>query len=232
MVRGEGAVGARPIKVAILDDHTIVSAGLGALIGRDADDVQVVWTGTRAAELRAALDAGTKVNVVLLDVMLGQDNPAADEMTAELVERDCAVLLVTMLAGGPMVKRALLAGAADYIAKGASEEDLLAAIHRVAAGDILQSREAVEILAEALGPRLSGQEAAVVRLYVQGLPLRAIARRLSLSENTCNTYLKRVRSKFRHAGLNVDSRMQMREAAIAEGLVDPEGPDGPQGLVH
>lgn len=226
MARGESGDGAAPIHVAVLDDHAIVSAGLGALISRDADDVQVVWTGVLASELLAQLAAGLRVDIVLLDVLLGPRNPAASVVTASLVDHGVAVVLVTMLTGGHSVKAALLAGAADYIAKDASEEELLAAIHRVAAGEILQSRQAVEILGEALGPQLSPQEAAVVRLYVQGLPLRAIAKRLALSENTCNTYLKRVRTKFRQVGRPVDSRFAMRDAALAEGIIDPDAPGG------
>lgn len=217
----------RPIRVAILDDHAIVSAGLAALIERDGDDVQVVWSGVRAAELLAAVDGGHDVDVVLLDVLLGEYNPPASDVTRWLSERGIIVLLVSMLTGGKSVKDALLAGAADYIAKDADEEALLAAIHRVAAGQILHSREAVAILGEAMGPRLSEREQAVVRLYAQGVPLRQIAKRLTLTENTCNTYLKRVRAKYRQAGRRVDSRWELRDVALADGLLDPcLGADG------
>lgn len=230
----EGDIEGHTIRVAILDDHTIVSAGLAALIDRDAQDVEVVWAGVLAADLLAALDAGLAVDVVLLDVMLGPCNPSGGAVAADLSDRGVATILVTMLSGGPSVKEALLAGAADYIAKNATEQDLLAVIHSVAAGEVLRSREAVAILSESLGPHLSPQEAAVVRLYVQGLPLRIISKRLSLSENTCNTYLKRVRAKFRHAGRTVDSRFQLREVAIAEGVIDPaieNGGSGPGGTL-
>jgi DNA-binding NarL/FixJ family response regulator len=217
----ESTVGDRPIAVAILDDHAIVSAGLAALIDRDANDVKVVWSGVLASDLFAVLDSGTTVDVVLLDVMLGERNPPASEVARRLYEADVASLLVSMMTGGRSVKEALLAGAADYLPKDADEASLLAAIHRVAAGDTLRSREAVAILGEALGPRLSERELAVVRLYAQGLPLREIAKRLSLTENTCNTYLKRVRAKYRQIGRRVDSRWQLRDVALAEGLLDP-----------
>ena len=209
------------IRLAILDDHTLVSASLAALLERDASECVVVWQGTVAAELLRALDRGLAVDVVLLDVILGDANPHANVVAEQLCERGVTSLLVTMTHGGPQTKAALLAGACDIVTKDAPEAELLDAIRRAAAGESLWSRRSVAILGEALGPHLSARETEVVRYYVQGMLIKTIARRMGIEENTANTYLKRVRAKFRQTGKSVDTREELREVAEEEGIIDP-----------
>lgn len=209
------------IKLAILDDHTLVSASLAALLERDVRQCEVVWQGTRATDLLAALDGGLAVDVVLLDVLLGDANPHASVVAEQLTERGVTSLLVTMTHGGPQTKAALLAGACDIVTKDAPESELLDAIRRAAAGETLWSRRSVAILGEALGPHLSARETEVVRYYVQGMLIKTIARRMGIEENTANTYLKRVRTKFRQTGKSVDTREELREVAEEEGIIDP-----------
>lgn len=219
-LRAVAGAGGDRFRLAILDDHTLVTAGLAALLERDASECVVVWQGTLAVDLITALDDGLTVDVVLLDVLLGDHNPRASVVAEQLVERGIPALLVTMTHGGPQTKAALLAGASDIVPKDAPESELLAAIRCTAAGETLWSRRAVAILGEALGPHLSRRETEVVRLYVQGMLIKTIARRMGIEENTANTYLKRVRAKFRQLGKEVDTREQLRSVAEEEGIID------------
>ena len=167
----------------------------------------------RAIDLFAALDEGLDIDLVLLDVMLGDDNPTAAVVAETLAERGVRSLLVTMKHGGPLTRKALVAGAADVVPKDAPEGELLDAIRRAANGETLWSRRAVAILGETIGPRLSDRETQVVRMYVQGLLMSTIARRMGVTENTANTYLKRVRTKFRQLGKQADTREELRNLA-------------------
>ena len=213
-----------PLRLAILDDHNLVTLSIAALLERDAPDVLVVWQGGSAAELCAALDRGLAVDLVLLDVLLGEQNPLAAAVAEELTTRGVACLLVTMKPGGPQVRAALLAGAADIVQKDASEAELLEAIRRAGAGEALWSRRALAIIGEAVGPQLSDRETEAVRLYVQGMLIGTIARQMGVSENTCNTYLKRARAKFQAAGRPVASREQLRLAVEDSGIFPTSGP--------
>ena len=213
-----------PLRLAILDDHQLVTASIAALLERDAPDVPVVWQGGSAKELIAALDGGLLVDLVLLDVLLGEQNPLAAAIAEELTTRGVACLLVTMKPGGPQVRAALLAGAADIVLKDASEAELLEAIRRAGGGEQLWSRRALAIIGEAVGPQLSDRETEAVRLYVQGVLIGTIARQMGVSENTCNTYLKRARAKFQAAGRPVASREQLRVAVEDSGIFPTSGP--------
>lgn len=212
------------MRLAILDDHNLVTASLAALIERDAPDLSVVWQGADAAQLVAALDAGLEVDLVLLDVLLGEHNPLAAVVAEQLATRNVISLLVTMKPGGPQVRAALLAGAADVVVKDASEQELLDAIRRACAGEALWSRRALAIIGDTIRPQLSERETEAVRLYVQGLLIATIARQMGVSENTCNTFLKRARMKFQAAGRSVASREELRLAAEDAGIFPTSGP--------
>ena len=213
----------RPLRLAILDDHALVTASFTALLERDAAAIDVVWQGTLAAELFEAIDGGVAVDLVVLDVLLGESNPLAASVAEELIARGVASLLVTMKDGGPHVRAALLAGASDIILKDASEAELLDAIRRAGSGEALWSRRALAIIGESVGPQLSQREAEAVGLYVQGLLIATIARKMGVSENTCNTYLKRARAKFLLAGRPVASREQLRAAVEDSGIFPTSG---------
>ena len=66
---------------------------------------------------------------------------------------------------------------------------------------------------------LSRQERRVLELYSAGLTLADVAATMHLTENTVATYLKRVRAKLRASGLTIESKMQLRDRAIAHGLL-------------
>lgn len=208
------------IRLAILDDHTLVSASLAAFVHAEAPQCEVVWEGPRAVDLLDALDRGLEADLVLLDVRLGPDNPQASVVAEALADRGVLSLLVTEMHSGAQARAALLAGAADLVPKDATGAEFLDAIRRAAAGETLWTRRAVSILGDTLGPHLSEREMMAVRLYVQGLLITTIARRMGVSENTVNTYLKRVRTKFRQAGKEVNSREQMRSVVWDQGLME------------
>ena len=73
-------------------------------------------------------------------------------------------------------------------------------------------------------PSLSHQERRALALYSSGMTLDAVAEAMFVTPNTVATYLKRVRSKLRAAGGEVDSKMELRDCALAHGVIDLPSP--------
>jgi DNA-binding CsgD family transcriptional regulator len=68
-------------------------------------------------------------------------------------------------------------------------------------------------------PSLSPQERRALALYATGMTLDAVAEAMYVTPNTAATYLKRVRSKLRAAGGAVDSKLELRDCALAQGVI-------------
>ncbi|MCB0922804.1 MAG: hypothetical protein KDC08_13465, partial [Actinobacteria bacterium] len=71
-------------------------------------------------------------------------------------------------------------------------------------------------------PDLSGQELRALQLYAQGLTLKAVARRMSVSQNTAKEYLDRVRAKYLATGRAARTKAELQAAAREDGLLHDE----------
>ena len=194
------------IRVLLVDDHTLLRAGLVALL-EGAGDLQVVGEaadGDRALTVTADLVAtGGLPDVVLMDLsMPGTDGVAA---TAALRARypGIAVVVLTSFSDRARVRDALQAGAIGYLLKDSEPRDLIAGVRAAARGEApLDPRIAGALLpgadAAPSGPRLSPREREVLALIGLGLPNRQIARRLGIAERTVKVHLTSV---FRQLGV-------------------------------
>ena len=128
------------------------------------------------------------------------------------------VLMLSMHSEEALVRRAIEAGARGYILKNAIDLDLVPAIKRVAAGEIVFDRQLPEIPeAEAEKKRECGltvRELQVLRLIVQGKSIKDIARSLSISVNTVSTHRTRIGRT-----LNCRNTAELVAYAIRNGLV-------------
>lgn len=180
------------IRVVIADDHRVVRVGLEQLLST-FDDIQAVGFaegGEEAIALCMALDP----DVLLLDLSM----PDVDgiEVTDQL--RDTAprtrVVVFTSFSDRERIVRALDAGAIGYLLKDAEPEEILAAIRAAARGESpIAPRAAAELLADrkSRSPtvELTARELEVLRLVVDGLANKQIARRLGISEKTVKGHL-------------------------------------------
>lgn len=204
------------IRLAIIDDHGLVVAGFAALLPALEPAILVTYSGTSVEEFLAAADP---VEVVLLDVELGPDNPTAAEAVTELVARGIPTILVSALPSGLMVRAALESGASAYLSKQSPPEQLVEVIRQVAAGEQVLTPETAQVLMDSRLPELSDRELQVLRLYAAGMPLKSVARRLSLSEHTCTEYLNRVRWKYAERGREVRTKQQLLGAALNDQII-------------
>jgi DNA-binding NarL/FixJ family response regulator len=190
------------IRLAIADDHPIVREGLRR-IAVDDSGITVVGEAATAAELFRLLDAAA-VDVVLLDVSM----PGATfvETLVELRERHSTVkvLVLSVHPEDQWAMRALRAGAAGYLTKDRSPEQLVHAIRRVARGGKYVSETLAERLAglvdngktRAPHERLSDREFEVLRALGSGMTVKDVAQQLNLSSKTVSTYRTRLLDKM------------------------------------
>ncbi len=195
------------IRALVADDHPIVRAGLVALLDA-APDVEVVGTassGEAAVELAAELSP----DVVLMDLrMPGREGTGidGDEATARIVAArpETRVIILTTYENDDAILSAISAGASGYLLKAAPEEELLAGIRAVAAGEVALAPSVSRLLVQrAAAPAaaagatvLSARELDVLRLVASGLSNRDIGARLFLGEATVKTHLLHVFAKL------------------------------------
>jgi DNA-binding NarL/FixJ family response regulator len=206
------------IRVAIVDDHALVRAGLEELLEADAE-IAVVGTAADGAEA-AALVEDEEPDVVLMDLSM----PRVDgvEATRRIVASGtgASVVALTSFSERDRVLAAMDAGAVGYLLKDAEPEELRKAIRAAARGESPLSPKAAAALVAARGesgqgPELSGREREVLALVAEGMPNKLIARRLEISEKTVKGHLTRI-----YAQIGVSDRTQAAIWARERGFGD------------
>jgi DNA-binding NarL/FixJ family response regulator len=206
------------IRVAIVDDHALVRAGLEELLEADAE-IAVVGTAADGAEA-AALVEDEEPDVVLMDLSM----PRVDgvEATRRIVASGtgASVVALTSFSERDRVLAAMDAGAVGYLLKDAEPEELRKAIRAAARGESPLSPKAAAALVAARGesgqgPELSGREREVLALVAEGMPNKLIARHLEISEKTVKGHLTRI-----YAQIGVSDRTQAAIWARERGFGD------------
>lgn len=220
------------IRVLVVDDQRVVRAGLCALLAADPgiDVVGEAEDGVEAIELARELDP----EVVLMDVRMPRMDGLAATARLRGPGTDAArprVVMLTTFDLDEYVYEALRAGASGFLLKDASEEELVAAVRVVAAGDALLApsvtRRVIADLARRPPARpppdalsdLTPREAEVWSLVARGLSNAEIADRLVVAEQTVKTHVSRVLAK-----LGLRDRVQLVVLAYETALVVPGGP--------
>ena len=177
-------------KVAIIDDHVVVRAGLKYLIEAEPDFAFAgEFGGGRGA---AQFVRETKPDVTLLDVRMPDLNGI--EVLKEILADDpkARVVMLTTSDTEEDVYRAIEEGALGYVMKESPIETIVAAVRSAMAGDVFMTKEVQRIYetrkdAKGLSPR----ETEVLKLAGQGKGNREIAATLGISENSVKMHLKR-----------------------------------------
>lgn len=210
----------RALRLGIVDDHPAIAAGVPAGL---EPLVPLTVPCPVAATVTELLDGETQLDVVLLDIRL-QDGSVPADNVRRLVEREWPVLLFTQVRQPSVVAACLRAGAAGVVGKHESWPTLAHAVAAVAQGETVINADwaaAVSAMTGADVPQLAPREAEAVGLYATGLPLKSVARRMGVAEDTAKEYLNRVKRKYLQAGRPVRTRSELYLRAVEDGLVDP-----------
>ena len=211
------------INVLLVDDHDLVRAGIKKIL----DDVSGIKVIGEAATGEEAVKIARKShpNVVLMDVKM--PGIGGFEATRKLVriDPDIKVLVLTICDNDLYPARLLQAGAAGYITKGASMDEMVRAIRTIHAGQRYISAEIANRLAfrhvtdQEKSPfeLLSERELQVMMMITRGTNVSFIAESLCLSAKTVNSYRYRIFIK-----LKVKNDVELTLLAIRYGIVDSE----------
>ncbi|MFF3766492.1 response regulator [Streptomyces sp. NPDC001922] len=205
------------LRIIVVDDHTVMRAGVIALLASEPaiDVVGEAGDGRAAVELVERLDP----DVALIDLRM----PVLDgtSATAEIVagRARTRVLILTTYDTDAEIERAVEAGAIGYLLKDTTRDQLVDAIRSASRGEtVLAPRVAERLVARMRQPApvtLTPREADVLSAVADGLSNPEIGRRLVISEATVKTHLLRVFAK-----LDVTDRTHAVVVALERGLLD------------
>jgi NarL family two-component system response regulator LiaR len=189
----------RPLRLAIVDDYAVVVAGVASFL---ADQhIDVVETG-------ASRPVVSDVDIVLYDTF-GQVSGTGIDLKDFVRESDAKVVIYSWNLEPGLIKQALNEGASGYLSKVMTGSEIVHALERVMAGEVVvvTGDHETSVGGEGDWPGrafgLSSREAEMVALITQGLSNQEIARRAYLSVNSVKTY---IRSAYRK--MQVSSRSQ------------------------
>ena len=178
-------------RVAIIDDHVVVRAGLKYMIEAEPD---LEFAGEFGGGVGAVdFVHAAKPDVTLLDVRMPDRNgiDALKDLLAD--DPKARVVMLTTSDTEEDIYRAIEEGALGYVMKESPIETIVAAIRAALAGDVFMTddvRRIYETRKSAKG--LSPRETEVLRLVAKGCGNREIASQLGISENSIKMHMKRV----------------------------------------
>ena len=206
------------IRVLLVDDHTVVRSGLGAVL-MSYDDMSLVGEASNGEEA-IRLCQQLKPDVVLMDLMMPVVDGVSATRTIHEKMPEIGIIALTSFNERDMVEGALKAGAMSYLLKTVSASELIDAIRGAVAGKPSLSPEAAQVLVQGLKQDkskqydLTGREHEILALMVEGLPNQEIAERLVVSQSTVKFHVSNILSK-----LEVNTRTEAVALALKSKLV-------------
>lgn len=208
----------QPIRVMLVDDHTMVRRGLAAFL-TIYDDLELAGEA-ESAESAIRLCAEIVPDVILMDMVMPDMDGAAATRVIRQQFPQIQILALTSFKEGKLVKNALEAGVIGYLLKDVSADDLARAIRAAHAGRVTLSPEAAQSLviasnlSSAPGLDLTEREREVLALMIEGLNNTQIAGRLTISPSTVKSHVSNILSK-----LGAASRTEAVTLALRTGIV-------------
>ncbi|MFB9317672.1 response regulator transcription factor [Cryptosporangium minutisporangium] len=211
------------IRVLIADDHPVVRRGIRALLA-SLPGIEVVGEAANGAEVLREAQL-TRPDVVVMDVQM----PEMDGIVAtrRLVTQlpDVPVLVLTMFEDDDTVFAAMRAGARGYLLKGAEQQDILAAVRSVVAGQMVIGPGVAGRLISYLStppargvvfPELTPREREILGQIAQGRSNGAIAADLRLAPKTIGNHVSAIFAKLRVAS-RAEAIVRAREEGLGSG---------------
>jgi DNA-binding NarL/FixJ family response regulator len=197
------------VRVLLVDDDDLMRAGLRAVLASDPA-IEVVG---EAADGRVAADRvrALRPDVVLMDVRMPDLDGISATREVLAASPEVKVVIVTTFEQDDYVFGALAAGASGFLLKRTKPEELIAAIHTIAAGDSLLSPSVTRTVIDRMArthsrtagaderrlEELTPREREVLELIARGLSNSEIARALVIEDSTVKTHVKRILMKLR-----------------------------------
>ncbi|HUX31787.1 MAG TPA: response regulator transcription factor [Thiobacillus sp.] len=217
----------QPIRILIVDDHTLFRSGIKALLQRQEDFEVVGEAGDGLEGLKRA--KSLQPDVVLLDLhMPGIGGREAVKLLSEEVPT-CNVLLLTVSEDAEDLIETIRAGARGYLLKNIETDFLLNAIRSAARGESVVSPQmtgklmmGVRMGKEGVAQeddkeKLSPREKEIIALLAKGVSNKEMAHTLNVAESTVKIHVQNILKK-----LHLTSRVQAAVYAVEHGLVQKD----------
>ncbi|WJY12407.1 UvrY/SirA/GacA family response regulator transcription factor [Pectobacteriaceae bacterium C80] len=211
------------ISVFLVDDHELVRAGIQRILD-DIKGLKVVGEA-QCGEDAVRWCRSNRVDVVLMDMnMPGIGGLEATRKIARF-SPEIKVIMLTIYTENPLPAKVMQAGAAGYLSKGATPQEVIYAIRSVHAGkryiasDIAQQMALSQLEPQTETPleRLSERELQIMLMITKGQKVTEISDQLNLSPKTVNSYRYRMFNK-----LNINGDVELTHLAIRHGLFNAE----------
>jgi two-component system response regulator DevR len=214
----------RTVRILIADDHSVVRAGLRALLEKHDNFRVIAEASTGEEAIQRAQE--WRPDVAVLDIrMPGISGIEACRQIVEKVE-NCRVIMLTSYAEDELLFAAIRAGASGYVLKRIGDNELVQAVERVSHGESMldpavtasvfsEMRKMNEAQQNAAFSALTPQELAVLAQVSQGLTNRQIAVKLYLGEGTVRNYVSSILGK-----IGVSNRAEAAAYAVKHNITD------------
>jgi two-component system NarL family response regulator len=216
-----------PIRVLVCDDQDLFRRGLTMVLAGE-DGIDVVAEAGDGDEAVTTAEASMP-DVVLMDVRMPKRSGIEATRAIKELLPSVRILMLTVSDEEEDLYEAVKAGAAGYLLKESSIEEVAGAIRSVVAGQsMLSPSVAAKLLVEfgnlarqadeqrkGFAPRLTERELEVLRLVAHGYSNREVANRLFISENTVRNHMRNILEK-----LHLRSRMEAVLYAVRQNLVE------------
>jgi DNA-binding NarL/FixJ family response regulator len=203
-----------PIRVALVDDHSLVRDGIKALLAVMAP-LEVVGEAENGADA-IEMVGRCQPDLLLVDISLKDMNGL--ELTRVLRSQypSLKVLMLSMYDNNEYVSESVRAGASGYVLKNSPSREIIAAIEAIASGGTFYSAEIAQrlIADKSTDNELTPRESQVLYKMAQGLNNKEMARELDISVRTVETHRLSIRRK-----LNIDKPAALVKYAIDHGII-------------
>lgn len=201
-------------RVVVIDDHAIVGFGVKQALAGTGLCSKILWFRSVAkCEWREG-------DVAVLDLRLDDDS-TPESNAAYLNARSIPFVIYTSGDQPDLLRRAIKSGALSVVRKTGSARDLVCAIEAAKQGLTCPGMDWASALDgdEDFVASLSETEVQVLTHYAVGSSSEVVAKNLNISIHTVNTYISRIRDKYRKVGRPAESRVDLFRRAAEDGLV-------------
>jgi len=204
------------LRLGLADDHPAILHAVVETL-RSEFEVADVVTVRHVAGL---LDSPEPFDLVVLNLQLADGTDPADNVRA-VAARGWPVLLYTQEMNQAVVARCFREGAMGIVSKSEDLPTLVEAVGIILSGQPYLSGDWAVALKSQRIPNLAPREQEALRLFAAGLPMKLVARRMGISQETVKEYLMRARRRYEEVGRPAPSRTDLYIRAVEDGLIRP-----------
>lgn len=215
----EGDDVAEQVRVAVVDDHELVSLAMGELIGSH-DELEFAGAAASVTELRTQ---GIRADLVVLDLNL-RDGSRPSENVEAIRARGAEVVVLTSAENPFLVREVSRSGVLGIVRKSAPSQEVLDVIVRIARGEPVPTTEwavAVDSDPALRSAPLTAREREVLALYATGLGAKSVARQLNVSENTIADHIRRIRTVYAQLARPANTKVELYQRGLEDGFLPP-----------